>query len=91
MSRDLSSFESQITNYSNSIGIVWDQNQYDAFVSMAYNSGRNYKYVVKAIAEGKNPHGEFSKYIYASGQKSLGLYRRRIFVYGTYNRTYRDW
>ena len=96
LATDLSYAEEYVTNYSASIGIIWDQNQYDAFVSLAYNSGGNFKYVMDEIVAGTDPYTAFSTIIYASGQKSLGLYRRRMdeadmFVNGTYNRTYRDW
>ena len=48
------------------------------------------------IILGKDPYEAFSTIIYADGNKSLGLYRRRmdeadIFVKGTYTRTYRKW
>ena len=96
LATDLSYAEEYVINYSATVGIIWDQNQYDAFVSLAYNSGGNFKYVMDEIVAGTDPYTAFSTIIYASGRKSLGLYRRRMdeadmFVNGTYNRTYRDW
>jgi len=75
-------------------GIVWDQNQFDSFVSLAYNSGNNFKQVMDNIINGMDPYLAFGMVIYSRGKKSLGLYRRRMdeadmFVNGTYNRTYR--
>ena len=96
LSTDLMAFENQVSNYSNSIGVVWDQNQYDAFVSLAFNSGSNFKGVMDDIHSGMDPYEAFGSIINAGGKPSLGLYRRRMdeadmFVNGTYNRTYRNW
>ena len=96
LTKDINKYETMVTNYSNSIGVVWDQNQYDAFVSLAYNSGSHFQSVMNKINSGMDPHQAFSTIIYSNGQQVLGLYRRRMdeadmFVYGTYNRTYRGW
>ena len=96
LKNDISKYESMVTNYSLSLGICWDQNQYDAFVSLAYNSGNNFKGVMDDIIAGVSPHDAFGKLIYASNRKSLGLYRRRndeanIFSKGIYERTYPNW
>ena len=95
-SQDLSYFEKSVTGYSIKLGIVWNQNEYDAFVSLAYNSGNSFKGVMDDIISGMDPYKAFSQIIMANGQKSLGLYRRRMdeadmFYNGTYNRTYRQW
>jgi len=96
LAQDLAGWEKAVADYSASIGIVWDQNQYDAFVSLAFNSGYNFRTVMDDIVAGVSPHEAFGQIIKASGKPSLGLYRRRmdeadIFVYGTYERTYRNW
>ena len=96
LSKDLSVWEKAVYNYSESLSIVWDQNEYDAFVSLAFNAGYNFKKVMNAINDGVDPYTAFGKVIYANGQPLLGLYRRRmdeadIFVRRTYARTYRGW
>ena len=96
LASDLSGWESIVTNYSDTIDIVWDQNQYDAFVSLAFNSGNNFKSVMKAIAAGADPYDSFGMINRVNGKPVLGLYRRRMdeadmFVHSTYNRTYRNW
>lgn len=83
-------------NYSNSLGIVWDQNEFDALVSLSFNSGNNVKYVINSINSGMDPYDAFAKIINVKGRPVLGLYRRRmdeadIFTKGTYERTYRNW
>ena len=96
LANDLSIWESKVTQYSDSIGVVWDQNEYDAFVSLAFNSGNNFKSVMDSIAAGTDPYTAFGTIINAGGKPVLGLYRRRmdeadIFVRGVYERTYRNW
>lgn len=94
---DLKYWETSVTNYSNKLGKVWSQNQYDAFVSLAFNTGYNYRYVMDMIVfDNMDPYIAFGKIIHAGGVKQLGLYRRRMdeadmFVNGTYNRTFREW
>jgi len=93
---DLAGYEHAVTSYAHSIGVVWDQNQYDALVSLAYNAGPGAMYdVVDSICGGMSPHAAFGMYIKAGNplEVSLGLYRRRVdeanmFAYGTYARTY---
>ena len=93
---DLAYAEKQVVTYSAKCGIVWDQNEFDAFVSLAYNAGSYFESVMDKIIQGVDPYQAFSTIIYAGGRKVLGLYRRRMdeadmFVLGTYNRTDRDW
>ncbi|MFR3702245.1 MAG: RHS repeat-associated core domain-containing protein [[Clostridium] leptum] len=96
LASDLKVSEDMVNGYSRELGVVWDQNQFDAFVSLAYNSGYYFEGVMDQIVDGVDPHTAFGTIIYAGSEKSLGLYRRRMdeadmFVYGTYRRTYRDW
>ena len=96
LSKDISKWEKAVSNYSTEMSIVWDQNQYDAYVSLAMNAGYRFRDVMDLILDGYNPQEAFTTVIYASGQKSLGLYRRRmdeadIFSSGVYSRTYRNW
>ena len=95
LSKDMIYAENMVTNHTNSINASWKQHQYDAFVSLAYNAGTWSNYVMDQIVLGVNPHDAFSEISNANGEFSLGLYRRRMdeadmFVYGTYNRTYRE-
>lgn len=74
-----------VTNYSNNRNTSWPQQEFDAFVSLAYNAGTNVSYVMDEILNGLNR--------YSSGTFALGLYRRRmdeadIFVSGRYQREY---
>lgn len=78
------------------LGVAWDQNQFDAFVSMAYNSGNWFKKAMDRIVEVQDVYDTFALYSNANGKPSLGLYRRRmdeadIFVYAEYVREYRQW
>ena len=77
--------------------INWNQAQFDAFVSLCYNSGNNFKSVMDLIVSGGDVQGAFTTIIYAKNQKtgsyeaSTGLWRRRmdeseIYLYGDYNR-----
>ncbi len=96
LAKDLHTAEQRVLNYSNSLGIVWDQNEFDALVSLSFNSGNNVKYVINSINSGMDPYDAFAKIINVKGRPVLGLYRRRmdeadIFTKGTYERTYRNW
>ena len=96
LAKDLEKAEQMITNYSESKGVNWTQNQYDAFVSLAYNSGSNALNVMDMILTGSDPYDAFGTIIYSNGKKVLGLYRRRIdesniYVKDVYERTYPDW
>ena len=96
LASDLKVSEDMVNGYSRELGVVWDQNQFDAFVSLAYNSGYYFEGGMDQIVDGFDPHTAFGTIIYAGSEKSLGLYRRRMdeadmFVYGTYRRTYRNW
>ena len=91
---DIIEFERSVTAYLNGFSRSWLQYQYDAFVSLAFNAGKNFKYVVNDIVEGKDPRASFEKISKSQGTWLLGLWRRRMdeadmFIYGTYNRTYR--
>lgn len=84
-----------VTNYSNQIKKVWSQNEYDAFVSLAYNSGYSFKYVMDQIVGGTDAYSAFSTIVYSNGIYSQGLWNRRmdeatIFLYGKYEHAYRD-
>ena len=90
---DIASFETMVTNYSNERNTSWTQQEFDAFVSLAYNAGGNVRYVMDKILNGFNLYDAFSIIRYSGGNFVLGLYRRRmdeadIFVSGTYQREY---
>ena len=96
LKNDIAYFERQVVSYSKKHMVIWDQNEFDAFVSLAYNSGSYFECVMDKIIQGIDPYEAFSTVIYANGKKLLGLYRRRMdeadmFVKGTYERTYRNW
>lgn len=96
LARDLQEAEERVKQCSEKYGVVWDQNQFDALVSLSFNSGYNVSYVIEDLVNGDDPYAAFSTIIKANGEKSLGLYRRRMdeadtFVLGTYERTYREW
>ena len=96
LSEDMQGWEKAVSDYSDELGIVWDQNEYDAFVSLAYNSGYYFQGVMRDIKNGSSPYDAFGSIIKSGGKPSLGLYRRRMdeadmFVMGTYRRTYRGW
>jgi GH24 family phage-related lysozyme (muramidase) len=94
---DLGGFEKMVYDYSMSKSIVWDQNQFDALVSVAYNSGNGFKSIVDNLLAGQDAVSAFT-WIYTverAKNGELGLWRRRMdeadmFIYGTYNRTYRN-
>ncbi len=93
--QDISATETMVKNYSNNRNKIWNQQEYDAFVSLAYNAGTAVASVMDEIIDGIDPYDAFSKICNASGVFSLGLYRRRmdeadIFVNGEYQREYRD-
>ncbi len=69
---DLKEFETIINKYSYNYGYAWDQNQYDAFVSLAYNSESHFQGVMDDIANGIDPYYAFGKIIRSAGKKSLG-------------------
>ena len=84
-----------VKNYSKNRNRIWSQQQYDAFVSLAYNAGSVVASVMDEIISGIDPYEAFSKICHANGEFSLGLYRRRmdeadIFVHGEYQREYRN-
>jgi len=97
---DLASFESEVASYSASLGIIWDQSQYDALVSVAFNAGSGYKQIVSNLLAGNNSVAAFTWHYTAEkaaigNGADLGLWRRRmdeatIFMYGAYNRTSRN-
>lgn len=94
-SQDISSTETMVKNYSKNRNRIWSQQQYDAFVSLAYNAGSVVASVMDEIISGIDPYEAFSKICHANGEFSLGLYRRRmdeadIFVHGEYQREYRN-
>ena len=96
LSQDLYEAEQRVNNYSQKLCVSWTQNEFDALVSLSFNSGYNVHHVMDALTAGENPYTAFSKIINVRGQRVLGLYRRRmdeadIFVEGIYHRTYRDW
>jgi len=90
---DISYWETEVRNYSYSQTVIWNQNQFDAFVSLAYNSGYNYVHVMDAILSGANPHSAFTMIVYdLNGNYLQGLYDRRVdeanmFMYGVYARS----
>ena len=88
-SQDISSFEHMVINYSNNRNVVWNQHQFDAFVSLTFNAGINVAGVMDDIIAGIDPYTAFSKVSNVNGKPSLGVWRRRmdeadIFVHGTY-------
>ena len=92
---ELAIWEERVDDYLLSQNASWSQNQYDALVSLAFNAGNNFKYVVNDILNGDDPYTAFAQISYSNGKWSLGLYRRRmdeadIFVNGEYQREYRD-
>lgn len=94
--QDAQYWVNEVSKCSRERGVIWDQNEFDAFVIFAFNTGYDFEEVMDYIIAGEDPYAVFSKYIYSSGSKSLGLYRRRmdeadIFVNGTYNREDREW
>ena len=93
---EVAEWEQAVIEYSNKLGVEWSQNEFDALVSLAFNSGYNFKNVIDDIVKGGDPYDEFDDIIKSNGIKSLGLYRRRmdeadIFVHGEYDREDRKW
>ena len=95
LANDMGHAENLVTNYLKNFNYSWLQQQYDAFVSLAFNAGNNFKYVVDDIIGGDDPHTAFAKISYSGDKFLLGLWRRRmdeadIFVEGTYIRQDRN-
>ena len=98
--KDMSYWEQRVVGYSEKVDAVWNQNQFDALVSFAFNTGNNFTGLIDTLQSGADPYDAFSAYNKAynahSGKKefSLGLWRRRmdeadIFVKGDYERVFR--
>ena len=49
LASDLKVSEDMVNGYSRELEVVWDQNQFDAFVSLAYNSGYYFEGVMDTI------------------------------------------
>ena len=80
-----------VNNYSNNRNVLWYQQEYDAFVSLAFNAGTNVAIVMDDILKGFDPYDAFAQICKSDGVFSLGIWRRRmdeadIFVEGTYDR-----
>ncbi len=94
-SEDIASFETMVINYSNNRNVIWKQQEFDAFVSLTFNSGTYVADVMDDIIDGVDPYDAFSKICYSGGVFSKGLWRRRmdeadIFVNGEYTRQDRN-
>ena len=94
-SEDIASFEIMVINYSNNRNVIWKQQEFDAFVSLTFNSGTYVADVMDDIIDGVDPYDAFSKICYSGGVFSKGLWRRRmdeadIFVNGEYTRQDRN-
>ncbi|MBQ3182190.1 MAG: glycoside hydrolase family protein [Clostridia bacterium] len=93
LATDLKKAERLVIEYSEQLEIKWDQNEFDALVSLAYNSGGCVYYVMDALVQGTDPYDAFRMIVYAGETYSKGLYNRRsdeaeIFMYGDYRRNY---
>ena len=94
-SQDISSVQTTVSTYAKNRSVIWNQQQFDAFVSLNYNAGSDTGSVMDDIIAGTDPYVAFAKVSNANGGFSLGLYRRRmdeadIFVLGDYTREYRS-
>jgi len=96
LKNDLLSAVTRVKNYSKSIGVAWNQNEFDALVSVSFNSGNGVKRIIDNLVSGQDPVSAFTWYYTIDRAKrgDLGLWRRRMdeadmFLYGTYTRTYR--
>ena len=97
LKNDLLSAVTRVKNYSKSIGVAWNQNEFDALVSVSFNSGNGVKRIIDNLVSGQDPVSAFTWYYTIDRAKrgDLGLWRRRMdeadmFLYGTYTRTYRN-
>ena len=84
-----------VINYSNNRNVSWNQQQFDAFVSLAFNAGTDVADVMDYIINGDDPYTAFTKISSSNGEFSKGVWRRRmdeadIFVHGTYIREERN-
>ncbi len=93
LNEDLRETQIYVSNCSKNRSVIWNQQEFDAFVSLAFNAGTSAAQVMDMIVIDKeDPYSAFGKITKASnGQFSLGLYRRRmdeadIFVEGDYTR-----
>lgn len=104
LEKDIEAHISYLNNWLSANSVVLSQNQYDALASFTFNAGPDWitKYhglrdiLLGENADYDNMHTEFMDWIYSGGEKSLGLYRRRmdelrIFFDGDYSRNYPDW
>lgn len=92
---DVLEFEKMVTNYSKNRCVIWNQHEFDAFVSLCFNSGGDTGDVMDDILAKTDPYDAFTKVIISNGIVSSGLYCRRmdeadIFVRGEYIREERD-
>ena len=91
---DMQAAETLVNNTSNNREALWNQQEFDSFVSLAFNAGTDALIsVMESIINGEEPRKSFLKIIHSNGQNSEGLYRRRmdeadIFIDGTYVREY---
>ena len=87
--QELNEHERLVRVYSSEANIAWDANEFDALVSLSYNTGAN-KTPINMLASGMDPYEVFGMYNKANGQAVLGLTKRRkaeadIFAHGIYN------
>lgn len=98
---DLEEYENIVSEYMQKNNIYWNQNQYDAMVSVAFNSGpAGFRNIADKLVAGWDAEAAFTWFYTQEKAKlsngvNLGLWRRRmdecdIFVYGTYEREYRN-
>lgn len=93
---DIAGREKDVLNLSFNRNTLWNQQEYDAFVSCVFNCGAlNVGSIMDDIIDGVDPYDAFAKVSYIDGKFSLGIYRRRmdeadIFVKGDYTRENRD-
>ena len=92
---DMKEAQNLVSTLSKNRSVLWNQQQFDAFVSLCFNAGNTAGIVMNDVIAGIDPYKAFSQAAYAGGQFELGLYRRRmdeadIFVKGEYTREYRE-
>ena len=93
--QDMEASERTVRNMSKNRNVIWNQQQFDALVSLAYNVGIEVAYAMDEIIAGADPYDVFPQFSHEDGEFVLGLYRRRmdeadIFVHGTYVREERN-
>ena len=92
LKQDMAIAERYVTDHAIKNGYSLTQNQYDAFVSLTFNSGKWGLEVMDDIYKrGMDPTEAFSAVCKSGGKFSTGLWRRRmdeadIYLYGEYQR-----